>query len=326
MDKDTTPQPLISFIVSCYDLPAEMLTECIESLLALSLNAAEREIIVVDDGSQQSPMPTLEHFGDDIIYVRKPNGGVSTARNMGLQMATGTYVQFIDGDDALLRTAYEHCVDLARYGGLDVVMFNYEHTPPPETPTFDDSQPLSGSELMRTQNLQGSACAYLFRRSIVGNLRFTPGVCYGEDELFTPQLLLRAEKVVRTNAVAYHYRQRTTSAIGNTSQEGIVRRLSDNLGVIRQLNRLADTLPAEEHTALQRRVAQLTMDYIYNIITLTRDRQQLDSRLAELQQEGLFPLPDRDYTQKYVWFRRLTQTSWGRSVMMRVLPMMKREK
>ena len=69
-----------------------------------------------------------------------------------------------------------------------------------------------------------------------------------------------------------------------------------------------------------------TMDYIYNIITLTRSRQELETRIKELHAEGFFPLPDRDYSQKYKWFRRMTNSSFGRNILLCTLPYLKRER
>ncbi len=89
---------------------------------------------------------------------------------------------------------------------------------------------------------------------------------------------------------------------------------------------MADTLPNNDRLALQRRVAQLTMDYIYNVIIETRSRHYLDRKLASLRSEGLFPLPDRDYTTKYKWFRRMTNSSLGLSLLMRALPLLKKER
>ena len=70
-------QPLVSFILTCYNLPLDMLCACIDSILKLSLRSAEREIIIVDDGSDNSPMNSLLKYGDEIIYLRQKNGGVS---------------------------------------------------------------------------------------------------------------------------------------------------------------------------------------------------------------------------------------------------------
>lgn len=77
---------------------------------------------------------------------------------------------------------------------------------------------------------------------------------------------------------------------------------------------------------MQRRTAQLTMDYIYNVITQTKSQHYLDRRLEELRRKGLFPLPDRDYTTKYKWFRRMTNTSAGLKMLLHTLPYINRER
>lgn len=319
-------QPLVTFIVTAYNLPIEQLRQCLDSIRALSLNAAEREIILVDDGSDEPPISALADYLDDILYIRQRNAGLSAARNRGIGMATGEFLQFVDGDDYLLQAAYEHCLDQVRYGGADVVMFDL-------TDDATDSQPAdynatnmdSGTELMAHHNIQGSACGYLFRRHILGELRFTPGI-YHEDEEFTPQLLLRAERICSTDAQAYFYRRRQQSITGTADVRTVVRRLADKRQVISRLSAMADTLPNNDRLALQRRVAQLTMDYIYTIIIETRSRHFLDRKLASLRSEGLFPLPDRHYTTKYTWFRRMTNSSLGLSLLMRALPLLKKER
>ena len=327
--QDSTPiqkaQPLVTFIVTCYNLPAQMLCECIESILSLSLRPFEREIIVVDDGSEKSPIEELMRYGNEVVYLRKSNGGVSTARNLGLLTATGKYIQFVDGDDTLIQATYEHCLDIIRYQKADLVMFDFTHQRG-NSLSYDDREPMSGSTMMRLHNIQGAACLCLFSRSILGELTFTPGINYGEDEEFTPQLLLRAEQVVRTSAKAYYYRLRETSATGNKSKENVMRRLDDNLRVIRSLQQTAATLPTEERIAMERRVAQLTMDHIYNIITLTRDSSLLQERLETLRRDGLFPLSDRDYTTKYTWFRRMTNSNAGLALLMKTLPLINKER
>ena len=316
---------LISFIIPAYNVPVDMLRACIESIRELSLRPFEREIIVVDDGSDESPLAALGTLTDDIIYIRQKNQGVAVARNMGPKMADGDFVQFIDADDVLLRTPYEHVIDLVRYGKTDLVMFDFCEKPDKNT-SYKDTDPMTGATMMHQQNIHGSVCTILFQRSMLGSLRFTPGIAYGEDEEFTPQLLLRAERVISTTARAYYYRQRPASAINRTDMRSRLQRLGDAKGVLLSLHKKCSTLPPEERVAMQRRTAQLTMDYIYNVIVLTRSRHYLDRQLEELGKIGLFPLPDRDYTQKYKWFRRMTNSSIGRTILMRTLPFLNRER
>lgn len=324
---DNTQQPLVSFIVTCYNLPVDMLCECIDSILKLNLETAEREIIVVDDGSDVSPINDLLKYGDDIIYVRQKNGGVSVARNIAMDMAKGQYIQLVDGDDYLLTTSYEHCLDIVRNNhDTDVVMFDFTHHTGKDAKVFNPPVKKNGAELMRNENIRGAACCCLFRQVVRGQLSFTPGIAYGEDEEFTPQLLIRAETVYITDAQAYFYRERTTSAIHQTNEASIQKRLHDTKAVILHLNRLADTSPQSDRVALQRRVAQLTMDYIYNTILLTRSEEKLKETLEDLRKESLFPLPNHSYSTKYTWFRRLSNNTIGRKILLTTLPLMKKER
>jgi len=320
------PAPLVSFIIAYYNLSPLILKECIESIMSLSLRDDERQVIVVDDGSTCSPLDAISHLMEKIIYLRQQNGGLSAARNSGLRMATGEYIQFVDADDYLIEIPYNHCLDIIRQQHPDVVMFDFTHDDQ-GTPTgdFNTEDPMSGADYLLHNNLQATACCYLFRQSILGHLRFTPDI-YHEDEEFTPQILLRAETIYSTDAQAYFYRQRPESITTVTDLRTTLRRLGDCHLVIKKLSHVADVLPITERQALQRRVAQLTMDYIYNIIVQTRSRHYLDRKLSILRNEGLFPLPDRDYTLKYRWFRRLTTNNIGLSLLMRVLPRIKRER
>ena len=302
----------VSFIVTYYNEPLEMLEECIQSILALPFFRGEKEILLIDDGSK-IPAPEF----DGVTVIRQENQGLSAARNKGLELAKGEYIQIIDGDDFLIQAPYEHCLDIVRDKDPDIVNFylseKEEHTVPNE---YDG--PMEGSEYMRRHNLRASACGYIFRKLTLVNLRFTSGILH-EDEEFTPQLFLRAEKLYATNAKAYYYRHRSQSITHEDNKKWILQRLSDTRGVLYRLSERADTLPTAEREALQRRIDQLTMDYIYSVITLTHNGRFLEKCVEELRQKGLFPLPDKDYTQKYKWFRRISSTRNGRRLLCMLL-------
>lgn len=323
MDKADAKRPLISFIIAAYNIPTTLLRECVESILALSLAQEERQIILVDDGSALCPMAELMDLAAHIIYVRQPNGGLSVARNTGLSIATGKYVQFVDGDDKLIPANYDHCLDIVRYNEADMVLFDYTDEEQAK-PLFEMPEPTDGTVYMANNNLHASACAYIFSRDILHGLRFTPGL-YHEDEEFTPQLMLRAERVYSTNSLAYFYRRRNESITHEADKKHMLKRLNDTEAIILHLHDIAWTLPKMECTAMQRRVAQLSMDYIYNIIMCTQSAKQLSERTCRLRAKGLYPLPDHDYTRKYKWFRRVANTEMGLKVLLRTLPFVKKK-
>ena len=254
---DNSPNtPLISFILTCYDTPIEMICTCIDSILALSLRPSEREIIVVDDGSVTSPINDLMQYKHDILYIYKVNGGVSTARNTGLQMARGTFIQFIDADDYLICNNYEHCLDLIRFSNTDIVA--------------------------------------------AGNM-------------------------VKSNTKAYFYRTSPTSITAKINKTTFNKKRTDNETVLFHLNSLSQTLPPEESIAMKRRVAQLTMDYLYNIIIDTQSETELNMSIERLRQHSLYPLPDKKYSLKYTWFRRIISSKLGYKFLLLTLPLLKRE-
>ena len=316
--------PFISFIIPVYNIPTEMLCDCLDSILQLSLRKTEREIIIVDDGSKLSPLNVLGDYLDDIIYIRQKNGGLGNARNRGLQNATGQYIQFIDADDALIVNQYEHCLDIARFQKSDMVMFEFSRKEKSQK-VYTDQKLMTGRYLLRHHNIKATACGYLFKQSILGNLRFTLNV-YHEDEEFTPLLILRAGSVLLTDAEAYYYRTREDSITTSKDMRNTVKRLNDFKAIIYRLYQFAAVIPGSDRMALLRRVHQLTMDYIYKVIVETRNKHYLDRQLDELRKKGLFPLADKDYTTKYKWFRRLTNTKIGLAFLMRTLPLIKRER
>lgn len=319
--------PLVSFVITYYDLPIQMLCRAIDSILSLPLTADEREIIVVDDGSPTSPMNGLMHYGDDIVYIRQKNGGLSAARNKGIEAATGRFLQFVDADDYLLTAPYRHCLSLlTQHEEADMVVFDFTtDRDGQEADSYPPPRLMSGTAYMRHHNIRGTACGYLLSRAILGELRFTPGI-YHEDEEFTPLLLVRAEHVVVSTCRAYFYNHRPYSITTDTDDDSTRKRLDDCHGVILSLSRHADRMPHEDRLALLRRVAQLTMDYIYQTVLQTRSAQQLEERIAQLRSEGLFPLPAQNYSAKYVWFRRLSATPLGRKLLLRTLPLLRKER
>ena len=317
--QDTPTHPIISFVVTTYNLPLELLQECLNSIFSLSLNQQEREIIIVDDGSDISLINDLIANRDNIIYIRQRNSGVSVARNTGISICSGKYIQFVDGDDALIQSSYEHCLDIVRYHNPDIVTFNFIKKNCASS-TFFLPNPISGTEYLHQYNLHGSACLYIFRKSILGSLRFSKNIRYGEDEEFTPQLFLRAGTIYKTDAKAYFYKQRNNSVTNQLSTRSIAQRLLDTENVIYSLQELSSIIPEAERVALNRRVIQLTMDYIYNVINLTRSNRQLDNALQRLRNHGLYPLPDKKFTKKYSSFRKMINSRIGRKILLLTIP------
>lgn len=313
----TTP-PLVSFIITTYGLSNEIIQECVEHILSLSLNSKEREIILIDNGSGEFPSKKLIDGKEDITYIRKKNLRLSQARNIGIQLATGDYIQFLDGNGYLVSAPYEHCLDIIRFHNPDLVFFQETHNKKPGT-SFTLTGPVTGSAYLHDHTLKASAYGYLFRHKILGRLRFSTKILH-EDEDFTPQLCLRGERIYYTDANAYFSRESSDCAVMKNNKRYHLTCLPDIEKVIAHLQDLSDQLPEADRVALQYRVAQLSMDYLYQTIQITRSARHLNNAIEWLRKRGLFPLPDKNNSRKYYLFRKAVNTRIGRKILLLTVP------
>ena len=113
-----------------------------------------------------------------------------------------------------------------------------------------------------------------------------------EDELFTPQIFLRANTLVDLDAKAYFYRQHEGTITHSKSLDKVRKRLDDICFALRELQALDNPL-------LKRRIRQLTLDYLQRVWTLTHSPRELRHRKKELRKEGFLPLPVRFYSLRY---------------------------
>ena len=302
--------PLISFIVTYHNEPEAYLRACLESILALPLAEDEAEIIVVDDGKTLSNSPlkgeNTEASLTGAVLIRQEQAGLSVARNTGIANARGLYIQFVDADDQLIPSAYESVIEQLRKKEADVVMFRMMASPQPSPKEREMSRGNSpllwrgrGRLYLQHRNLRAGACGYAFKREILGDLRFYPGLLH-EDELFTPQLFLKADTLVELDVKAYFYRQHSGTITHSQTSEQVQKRLDDIHFILRELKSLDNPL-------LERRIKQLTVDYLQKAWTLTHSFSEFRRRKSELRKEGFVPLPLRRYSLRYLSFALLTK-------------------
>ena len=218
--------PRISVIVPMYNVE-DFIGECIESLRAQSFK--DFEAVCVDDGStDDTAQRARAAAGDDerFVFVSRENGGLSAARNSGLDVATGDYVSFLDADDRYAIAALESLIATATAGDLDVVEFSacteYENEAARKLHEEDYSFRTtvrgvwSGQALFahywQMREYVSSACFHLVRRRLIedNGLRFGEGLLH-EDELFTPLMYAYADRVAFLNEPYYRRRMREDS-------------------------------------------------------------------------------------------------------------------
>ena len=305
--------PLVSFVITYHNETMALLQACLESIRSLPMAKGEAEVIVVDDGMTLSDSPLAE--GERLI--QQEQAGLSVARNTGIESCRGRYIQFVDADDCLIPSAYEAVLREVRKEEADVVLFKADPSPSPPRGSVrppltlhegrltaakalplggDGEGSSSGQFFLLHHNLRAAACCYVFKRELLGDLRFHPGLLH-EDELFTPLLFLRAEKLVEVKKKAYFYRQHAGTITHSQSPAMVQKRLDDIHYVIKTLHSLGNPV-------LERRIRQLTVDYLQKAWLLTRSRQEVRRRIGQLRAERFMPLPVRCYSLRY-WLASL---------------------
>ena len=210
----------LSIIVPVYNAE-EYLDRCIHSIMDQEFSSYE--VILVDDGSTDSSSLICDRYSATDPRFRtlhKPNGGVSSARNAGLELAKGEYVMFVDSDDALLPYALDDMMDVV--GGEDVVVGGYatfvgevpvQDVRPHATVSYKGAEfPLFFQQNLRRNCLMLDApWAKLFKRKTIGNTRFCESLSYAEDKLFVFTVMAGASSVLAFSGAVYAYHSRPGS-------------------------------------------------------------------------------------------------------------------
>lgn len=227
-----------SIIVPVYNV-APYLRECLDSVLAQTF--ADWECLCVNDGSTDESGDILDEYAQKDVRFRvfhKKNGGVSSARNLGLDNAKGEWILFLDGDDCFALAVLERIYEGIYSAGhkVDLLTFEYKKFTSEWRETAEKTFHVKPLEIKpvngHTWYKQFWSCAY---RAVVGkNVRFSPFVM-GEDRLYYLECLLKVKRAIQCSFVGYGYRQRETSIMA-ASWSG--QKLEDELFVYFDIARL----------------------------------------------------------------------------------------
>ncbi|WP_312562801.1 glycosyltransferase [Anaerospora sp.] len=235
----------ISVIVPIYN-DEEYLHRCVHSILSQTYK--ELEIILIDDGSTDDSGAICDWYkkqDERIMVIHKENGGLSSARNAGLEIARGDYISFIDSDDWIVDDIYEYCINLIKVTNCDVVDFQCKFTKGESIP-FDSNQTyitevIEGKEILRDYLFRGQTDSSPFtiwrkfyKYELFNKVRFPDGKI-NEDIATNYELLMHCNKLVRTDKIGYYYFQGSTSLTRN----GLKKRDFDLLDACENLRQLS---------------------------------------------------------------------------------------
>ncbi|MGN0363529.1 MAG: glycosyltransferase family 2 protein [Bilifractor sp.] len=203
--------PTISIIIPIYDAE-KYLERCLTSVI--NQDYPELEILLVDDGStDKSSTIASRYYEQDsrIKYFRKSNGGVSSARNLGLEKATGEWIAFVDADDWIDKSFCSKLLNIAQKNNLDIVecrrideksegSFLQEVTQKEKlkVSTFSDFIPTN-------EDFYGTCWGFLFKAILCKDVKFDTDIYFAEDALFSVEVMKKSSQIGIVNEYLYHY-------------------------------------------------------------------------------------------------------------------------
>lgn len=279
---------LVSIIVPVYSVE-KYLPTCVDSLLSQTYQNIE--IILVDDESPDHCPQICDAYALSDSRVRvfhKKNGGAASARNIGLDNASGKFVCFVDSDDVACRTYISTLVERLEMTSADLAVCGYYYlyqSKKEQVECLRSNRVVSQKEYLM-QFLDDWTCSLIwnemFIREKIGTIRFAEGHKI-DDEFFTYQAVMNCRKVVLFDAPLYEYRMRISSVMGSSGKYER-RVLSDKLEYL-----------IERYEKITTRFPELTDSYLYNLmdnlIMLLRKTQSCDELNAKVWAQ----------IQKYKW-------------------------
>ena len=211
--------PKVSIIVPVYNME-KYLDKCIDSITNQTLK--EIEIICVNDGSKDGSLDILkEHQKNDprIKIIDKKNAGVSAARNDGITVATGEYIEFVDSDDYIDKETCEISYECAKKSDADIICFGWRNFTDDGKGTFRKDCALDKrifTDWKQAKKHRTSILCWnkLYRASMLkpNDLQFNPHIKIAEDECFNLCTYPFAKKIVHIPFTFYNYRVNLNSA------------------------------------------------------------------------------------------------------------------
>lgn len=213
--------PKISVIVPVYRVEKYLL-ECIDSILAQTYS--DFELLLIDDGSPDQSGAICDEYAirDSRIRVfHKENGGVSSARNLGLKHAKGVWIMFVDSDDTIMSDCLEVCMGYIDHCDVDLLQFKHSQSIDYADVIYDKLLGKVDYLKMKHPVCIGGA---IFKTAIIQHtgLHFDEQIKLGEDQLFIYEYIFSSDKCIYINRMLYDYRVNEQSATKTMKHDDIL--------------------------------------------------------------------------------------------------------
>ncbi|MDE6275156.1 MAG: glycosyltransferase [Clostridia bacterium] len=231
----------ISVIVPVYKVE-KYINQCVESILNQTFE--DFELILVDDGSPDNSGAICDELAltdGRIVCIHKENGGLSSARNAGIDMAKGDYIAFVDSDDIIdkemLQVMYSNIVKYnADISGIEYAEFSQD-LPQLKKNKIIKFKQKNLMEFIMQKNRLYCVVRYLYKKSILQNQRFDCDIKLGEDQIFIFDYVLKCGSLVMSDYNGYYYRRNINSLSNGQLKSSCIGELDNRLKMIEKLDK-----------------------------------------------------------------------------------------
>ncbi len=213
-------EPLISVIVPVYNVE-KYIIRCIDSIINQTYR--NLEIILIDDGSPDNCPQICDHYvelDNRVKVIHKKNGGLSSARNAGLDIIKGQYVTFVDSDDFLSYEYITKLYSLCKNNDCQIAQCSFEKGSESEFSITNEvikNTKYNYVEIFSQRSYKVTVWAKLYDSSLFLDVRFPIGKI-NEDEFVTYKVIYKADNIMLTDEILYYYYQSPDSIMRNNNE------------------------------------------------------------------------------------------------------------
>lgn len=295
----TSSTIILSIVVPFYNT-AQYLPKCIESIVHQDLPLDVYEIILIDDGSTDGSLAIAQQYASQYANIKvltQNNKGSSSARNLGITSAQGTYFRFVDSDDYLPKNNLRQFLLQMEREQLDILRFDYQLVDEQYQPIAKlasaqhidySSGIVDGEEFLLTRlGYACYSCPYIFRHNVIKDIMFCVGD-YFDDVEWMPRVCQNARRVNSTEEIGYYYFQRTDSLVRDVAQSAIERKIEGLKFLVKELSEQKSSSPTKVAPWYDGMIAHCTVTLLN---TVARHRYlQVNNTIDFLRKQGVFPL------------------------------------
>ena len=295
---------MIDIIMPVYNTPIDDLKRCLSSIERQTFK--DYKVYIIDDGSLDDVRSFLDEYAkekDEVIVKHVVNGGVSRARNIGIDSSSAEYLAFVDSDDTLEENFLEEAFSLIKDNDLDLVIGGYNEVKNGEVVKvrkcddgfyiYDKSnldlvmdKLLSGKLREDNKNIgslpTGRIYTRLYKRSVLGDLRFNSSLGMSEDTLFMIDFMDRVGRIGLSSSVWYNYYINDYSISRRKVSDKVI---NDHMMFIEEVYK---RMLAEDDLRIKNAYIFRVFKSLINLVDLIKSSDYSDSTLDKVLHNSMF--------------------------------------